>query len=210
MLCEACGHAGPAQCARCGAPLAPETDTDTTLVTGAPAGRGAVFSWLSRHDFDARRWTAGDKIAGVASLVVLMSLFLPWYTATISAGNSAGAAPRSASESGTDAHGWLRLVFVIVLLLVVYLVLTARFRALPFMSPLRHYVLMLALTAGDLLLIVIGFLLKPGADGITGVSIGWGIGAFLALIAAIVAVLAPVPPGRQHGGFASAHADERE
>jgi hypothetical protein len=206
MVCEACGYAGPAECARCGAPLA----ADTTLVTdapgSAPAGRQGVSSWLSRHNFDARRWTVSDKIAGVASLVVLISLFLPWYTATISAGNSAGAAPRSASESGTDAHGWLRLVFVIVLLLVVYLVLTARFPALPFMSPLRHYLLMLAFAAVDLLLIVIAFLLKPSADGITGVSISWGIGAFLALIAAIVAVLAPVPPGRRP--FASAHAGE--
>jgi hypothetical protein len=201
MVCEACGYAGPAECARCGAPLAPEINTDTTLVTDAPgrapAGREGVVSWLSRHNFDARRWTVSDKIVGVASLVVLISLFLPWYTATISAENSAGAVPRSASESGTDAHGWLRLVFVIVLLLVVYLVLTARFPALPFLSPLRHYLLMLALTAVDLLLIVIGFLLKPSADGIAGVSISWGIGAFLALIAAIVALMAPVPPRRK-------------
>jgi hypothetical protein len=197
MLCEACGYAGPAECARCGAPLSEDTTLVTDALDSPSAGRGGVFSWLSRHNFDTRRWTAGDKIAGVASLVVLISLFLPWYTATISTGNSAGAAPRSASESGTDAHGWLRLVFVIVLLLVVYLVLTARFPALPFMSPLRQYLLMLALAAGNLLLVVIGFLLKPSADGITGVSISWGIGAFLALIAAILTVLAPVPPGRK-------------
>jgi hypothetical protein len=133
----------------------------------------------------------------VASLVVLISLFLPWFSGSISADNSLGLAAQTGSESGTDAHGWLWLVFVIVLLMLAYLVAVAGFQVLPFKSPLRYDQLLLAAAGVNLLLVFIGFLLKPSTYGIAGVSIGWSIGAILALIAAIVAVAALTPPGRQ-------------
>jgi uncharacterized membrane protein len=88
-------------------------------------------------------------------------------------------------------------VFVLVLAVLAYLVLVAGFQVLPFKSPLRHDQLLLVVTGVDLLLVLIGFLLKPSTDGIAGVSIGWSIGAFLALVAAIVAVAAVTPPGRE-------------
>ena len=147
----------------------------------------------SGYKFDARRWTLSDKIAGAASLVVLISLFLPWFSGSYVSFDST----QSASESGTDAHGWLWLVFVVVLAILAYLVFAAGFQVLPFKSPLRHDPLLLAATGVNLVLVFIGFLLKPSTYGLEGLSISWSFGAFLALIAAIAAVGALTPPGRQ-------------
>jgi hypothetical protein len=127
---------------------------------------------------------------------VLISLFLPWFSGSISSDNSLGLSATTGSESGTDAHGWLWLVFVIVLAIVAYLVVVAGFQVLPFKVPFRHDQVLLVAAGVNLLLVFIGFLLKPSTYGIAGVSIGWSIGAFLALIAAIAAVAALTPPGR--------------
>lgn len=148
------------------------------------------------YAFDVHRWALSDKIAGAASLVVLISLFLPWFSGSyVSFGSST---PTSmGSVAGTTVHGWLWLVFVVVLAILAYLALVAGFQVLPFQSPLRHDQLLLAATGLNLALVFIAFLLKPSTYGIEGVSIGWSAGAFLALIAAIVAVAAFTPAGRQ-------------
>jgi hypothetical protein len=207
MTCTQCGYdvaAGTEACPRCGTRAAgntgntgytrPVTDAPAWIPASESAGNAAPASGFS---FDARRWTVSDKVAGVASLVVLISLFLPWFSGSVSADNSLGLAAQSGSESGTAAHGWLWLVFLIVLLILAYLVVAAGFRVLPFKSGLRHDQLLLGAAGVNLLLVFIGFLLKPSTDGLAGVSIGWSIGAFLALIAALVAVVALTPPGRQ-------------
>lgn len=187
MACAQCGYdvaAGTEVCPRCGTRVAGNTPV------GGPAGPAAASSG---YNFDARRWTLSDKIAGLASLVVLISLFLPWFSGSyVSLGTSS-----SGSESGTAAHGWLWLVFVVVLAILAYMVVVAGFRVLPFTSPLRHDQLLLAATGLNLALVFIAFLLKPSTYGIEGLSISWGAGAFLALIAAIVAVAALTPFGRQ-------------
>lgn len=201
MTCVRCGWnvaAGTEACPRCGTRVAATTNPATGAWGGTPAsgppGHAAVSSG---YNFDARRWTLSDKIVGVASLVVLISLFLPWFSASLSSSNSLGASAGSASESGTDAHGWLWFVFVIVLLMLAYLVIAAGFQVLPAKLPLRHDQLLLVAASLNLLLVFIGFLLKPSTEGIAGLSIGWSIGAFLALIAAIVAVAALTPAGRE-------------
>ena len=163
---------------------------------GQPGGQPGQTPGSSAFNFDAKRWKRSDWVTGIASLVVLISLFLPWFDGTVSANNDVGLAAQSASESGTAAHGWLWLVFIISLLILAFLVLTAGFRVLPFKVPLREDQVLLIATGVNLLLVFIAFLLKPSTDGIAGVSISWSIGAFLALIAGIVAVAALTPPGR--------------
>jgi hypothetical protein len=202
MTCAQCGYnvaAGTEVCPRCGTRAAAG---NTRLVTEVPpwtpaSGPGGHAAPPAGYSFDARRWTLSDKIAGGASLVVLISLFLPWFSGSISSDNTLGLTAQTGSESGTDAHGWLWLVFIISLLIVAYLVVAAGYQTLPFKSPLRHDQLLLVAASVNLLLVFIGFLLKPSTYGIAGVSIGWSIGAFLALIAAIAAVAALTPPGRQ-------------
>jgi hypothetical protein len=121
-----------------------------------------------------------DKIIAVATLVTMISLWLPWFTA------SDGFA--SVSVSGTGDHSWLWLEFIVALALIAYLVSRAAWEEPPVRIPVAHEVLLVAATGLQFLLILIGFLTKPS---VAGISIGWGFGAFLALIASIVAA-APV------------------
>jgi hypothetical protein len=59
---------------------------------------------------DTSRLTTGDMIAGVGGIVLLISLFLPWY------GVSVDIAGFSASESGS---GWEALGFIDILLFLI-------------------------------------------------------------------------------------------
>ena len=133
----------------------------------------------------------------MASLVVLISLFLPWFSVTVSLldANLAGVSPGSASESGMSAHGWLWFAFIISLVIVAYLILRAGYTALPFRLPLGHEQGLLAAAGLNLLLIFIAFMLKPGT-GIAGIGVSWSFGAIMALVAAIAAVASPVLASR--------------
>ena len=133
-------------------------------------------------NFDIKRLTRDDQIVGGASLLLLISLFLPWYTASF------GGA--SASLSGTGGHDFLWIVFILALAAVVYMILKAGFETLPFDLPLSPDQLLLVLTGVNLVLVLIAFLLKPGTGAtLIDVSVGWGLGAFVGLICAIVAVV---------------------
>jgi len=143
---------------------------------------GAAFG------FDANRWTASDRVVGAATLIMMISLFLPWFSVNLGGLGALG----TASASGTTAHGWLWIVFLIGLATLVYLIAVAGFQRFPVTLPLRHELLLLIATGLDLLLVLIGFLAMPGNGGDSDIKIGWDFGAFIALIAAIVAVVQPV------------------
>lgn len=166
--------------------VAPGSAAPGSAAPGSAAGGVA-------YRFDANRWTLTDRIAGGATLVVLISLFLPWFTVNLAGLGDLGiTSGGSASESGTDAHGWLWFVFVIGLLLLIYLVVAAGYQRLSEMLPLKHERLLLAATGINFLLVLIAFFLMPGNDGIAEVKIGWDFGAVIALIAAIAAFVSPV------------------
>src|ERR1700677_3838202 len=79
----------------------------------APANAPAEPS-APAYSFDAARWTANDRIVGGATLVVLISLFLPWFSVNLGAlADDLGVAPGVVTASGTQAHGWLWFVFII-------------------------------------------------------------------------------------------------
>jgi hypothetical protein len=148
-------------------------------VAGAARPRQAArypSSGTSSFSFEARRWTRADRIAGIATLALLVSLFLPWFGVSIFG--------ISGTVDGVSAHGYLYLVLLVALAIVVYLVLRAGFEELPFRLPLSHEQLLLAATAVNFLFVVLAFLTKPGLTS-------WRFGAFVGLAAAIVA-LAPV------------------
>ena len=101
----------------------------------------------------------------------MISLWLPWY--------SFG----PFSVSGLSAHGWLFIAVLDSIVLVLYVVITA-FGAgdLAEQGRLSKDQLLVLLTGVNAALVVLGFLLKPS-------GFSWSWGAFLALIAAIVAFL---------------------
>ena len=71
---------------------------------------------------------------------------------------------------------------ILCIVIVAYLVLRAGWDQLPFGTNVPHLTVMMAATIVNLVLVVIAFLDKPGGGGV-----GWGFGAVVGLIAAIVA-----------------------
>jgi len=194
MTCAQCGSPaaeGSAACGRCGGPLVatpapasaasagpgmaagpgPRTDPGPHTRQGpGPAPGGPQFR------FDHSRWSQPDRITGIATLVLVIYLFMPWFAASSGFGNF--------SADAFTSHCFLFLVFLVALAIIVYLVLEAGFAVMPFRLPFGREQLLLVATGFNLLLVLIGFLLVPG--GFTG-GVGWDFGAFVGLIAAIVA-----------------------
>lgn len=145
---------------------------------GAPGGwqapRPPAQARPSFH-MDLRRLTRIDQTVGGASLVVLLSLFLPWFGF------------EGATESGTSAHGYLALAAILAVVMVAYLVLRSGWDEFPLNLPIAHAPLLLISTALQLLLVFIGFISKPGV-------LSWEIGAYLALIASVAAAGPVVVP----------------
>ena len=72
--------------------------------------------------FDAARWTRADRIAGIATIVLFICLFLPWFTISFGFG--------SGSVNGLW-HGWMWLSLILSIVIIAYLVLRAGWDKLP-------------------------------------------------------------------------------
>ena len=150
---------GTRLCPKCGAAIRPPV-----LPQPTPKRVGK-----SRQRLNAL--TGQERVFGPATLVLLVSLWLPWYSI----------GPISAD--GLSAHGWLFFAVVDSIVLVLYVLITA-FGAgdLAVQGRMSKGQLLTLITGVNLALVVLGFLLKP-----TGFSWSWG--AYLALAAAVVAFL---------------------
>src|SRR6185312_12189488 len=99
-------------CPSCGSNLAPAgaSSAPPPPPTGAPPGSAApgVGSTLPPFRFDAARWTTADRIAGIATTVLFISLFLPWFTVSI----GIGGVSLSGSVNGLW-HGWTYLSLIL-------------------------------------------------------------------------------------------------
>jgi hypothetical protein len=131
--------------------------------------------------FDLKRLSRVDQVIGGASLVLIITLFLPWFGAF------------GVTESGFDAHGFLFIPLLTAIILIGYLVLRAGWDDPPMRLPVAHAPLLLVGTGLQFLIVLIAFLLKPPGGGLWS----WQFGAFLALISALVACAAIVVPAVQ-------------
>ncbi len=166
-------------CPNCGASLAPATTAGAPSPPpppGAPAGGAASTTGASLppYKFDAARWSTADRIAGIATIVLFVSLFLSWFGVTVIG--------ITVTASGVSAHGWLYIVMILDILIVAYLALRAGWDRLPISQDIPHLTVMMVATIVNLVLVFIAFIDKPGGSGV-----GWEFGAFIALIAAAVA-----------------------
>ncbi len=125
------------------------------------------------YSFNAARWSTADRITGVATLVLLISLFLPW----LSVGGFF-------SQSGLSAHGYLYLVLLVWIAVLLYLGARAGWDRLPISVSLAHTPVMLVASLVSSALVLVAFLFKLGGSS-------WAVGAWLALVASLVAI-APV------------------
>jgi hypothetical protein len=125
-----------------------------------------------------KRWSSAERTTAIATLVLFISLFLPWYTYNFGLG--------SVSQDGLW-HGWMYIVFLLSLAILAYLVSIAGFSELPFKMPIAGEQFLLIASVVNLVFTVLSFVDKPGGIGLSG--IGWGFGAFIGLVAAVVAAL---------------------
>ena len=138
----------------------------------APTG-SAGTSAVPPFKFAIARWTLADRIAGVATLVLFICLFLPWFTYSYGFG--------SASVNGLW-HGWMWLSLILSIVIIAYLVLKAGWDRLPISQDVPHVTVMMIATIVNAVLVLISFIDKPSGSGI-----GWGFGAIVGLLAALVA-----------------------
>lgn len=181
MVCSYCGSdiaEGRSWCQQCGTrQTAGQAASVSPIAPGGaqrPAGAAPVHAaGPASFNFDAGRWERTDRTAGIATIVVLISLFLPWFGVSVFG--------ITGTADGLSVHGYLYLVVLVALAIAVYLVLQAGFEELPFRLPLGHGQRLLAATGLNFALVLIAFLSKPSLAS-------WQYGAFIGLAAAIVAV----------------------
>jgi hypothetical protein len=150
---------GTALCPKCGAAIRPHI-----MPRPAPKRVGK-----SRQRLNAV--TSQERVVGPATLALLVSFWLPWYSV----------GPFSAD--GLSAHGWLFIAVLDSIVLVLYVLITAfGVGDLAPQGRMSKDQLLVLLTGVNLALVVLGFLLKPG-------GLSWSWGAYLALAAAVVAFL---------------------
>jgi hypothetical protein len=137
---------------------------------------------LGEFRFDARRWSRADWVAVIATALLFLSLFMPWFGITLLG--------TSATADALDSHGYLYLVLVLSLAVVGYLVFRAGFAGAQPLDARGHERPLLGATALNFLLVLIGFISVPGNADVAGL-ITRQAGAFIGLIAALAAA-APV------------------
>ena len=145
---------------------------------------------LPPFSLDLKRWSQSERITAGATLVLFISLFLPWFTYSFGFG--------SVSVDGLW-HGWMYLVLILCLAILAYLVTRAGFSEMPFKVPMADEQLLLIATGINAVLTILAFVFKPGGYGFHG--IGWGFGAFVGLAASIVAaapLAVPAIRARRH------------
>ena len=174
--CQTESAEGTALCPGCGAALA--AAPAGTTAGASPAGAAAPAG--SQVKFDATKLTQTDRIVGIASFVLLISLFLSWFSVSLGPIGSV-------SASGLSAHGYLYIVLILSIVIVAVLAVRALGAwAFPSTAPVTEEQALLIATGINFVLVLIAFLLKPGG---VGSGVGWSFGAFVGLIASIVAVV---------------------
>jgi hypothetical protein len=179
MNCIQCEYQIPhvfGTCPNCGRPA--ET------VPERPGSRHNTRSTRRRPlILDTSLWTENDRIVGISSAILLVSLFLPWFGITLLG--------TSVTADGLTSHGYLSIVMIVCLAILGYLVLRIS-PMRPVLPPARvHGLLLLAATAVNFALVVAGFIATPGG-GDWAPLLSRQYGSFAGGAAALVAVAAPV------------------
>ena len=98
---------------------APAPATAPPAAASAPAGAAAAStgSSIPAYKFDAARWSRADRIIGIATIVLFISLFLSWFSYNLGIGIY--------HWDALSAHGYLWIVAILSILIIAYLALRA-------------------------------------------------------------------------------------
>jgi hypothetical protein len=151
-------------------PMAPEDETST----------------FHLENVNLRRLTVADKVAGAASLVLLISLFLPWYTVSVPGASD------TLSGAGIHRFLWLSVLLSVVVLTYLIVHATVGWDSTP-MNRLSREPVLLSLSVVQLVLVIIPFFDVPDTL-IRNVTVGFAYGAYVGLVAAIAALVMVLVP----------------
>jgi hypothetical protein len=173
--CQTVAAEGTTSCPGCGNALSGVAPT-TSATSNVPPASGA--SPRPQIKFDLASVSQVDRLVGGGTLVLFISLFLPWFHAK---------GPFGGSVNALDPHGYLYITLILSLAIIALIgAEILGIWKLPASSALSRDQILLIATTINFVLVLIGFLVKPSGGGV--VSIGWSFGAFVGLVAAIVAV----------------------
>jgi multisubunit Na+/H+ antiporter MnhB subunit len=179
--------------------LTTDTPTDGFLSVPPQAGTSAA---------PARAWDASDMAIGSGLIVMVVALFLPWFSETLQVHPVSGIA---ANEDGPAAHAYLWLVFALAIVALVVVIDRRAIERIPGNLPSAQQLLLLA-TGLSLLLTAVGAAFRPTNFSGPGVpvavqalqypstfSVGWSYGGFIAVLGAAIAVVGSLGvAGRRH------------
>jgi hypothetical protein len=133
------------------------------------------------YKFEAGKVAKDHKIAAVATIVLFISLFLPWFGVTY--------LTYSGSVDGLW-HGYMYLTLLLCIAVVGLIALAAGTEEMPFKLPIPVSQAVFIGTGISFVLTVLSFLTKPGGTS-------WRIGSYIGLLAAIIAVAPMAIPAIQ-------------
>lgn len=143
----------------------------------------------SRSDFDTNRLSTGEMIAGISGVVLLISMFLKWYSVSVSGGGGilGDASFGVGSANAWESFGIIDLIlFVVAVVAIANAILKAMARDVDLPWPTATIVA--AAGALAFLLILFRLLVDPvdvgDLPGTVDVDVGRGLGLFLGLISA--------------------------
>lgn len=229
-------------CRACGAFVRPRSATPSGLTTPGPSQVAAVepsTTWQAQpvsHQLPVASgvtWApgtltsraapfgppstpsmAGDVLAAVGSGLVLISIFLTWYSVTLTAlgvqfyesleqaflsrlfpqiANSlagiSGPLTFSVPLLGSGAGGWRWAILVVSVLLLLEVLLAIASSAKSHLPPSwPHGSVLLLLSVGELVLVLVAFFSLPyGSAPSTYLTVAPGVGAYVGLVAALLA-----------------------
>ena len=170
--------------------------------------RARVGSTLATW-FSPQRWSVEDMIVAVCALILAVSLFVPWFEATVRIKGSSLSGflinPKG-TISGIAVHAYLWVVFGVALLQ--FVVLVCRYFPGPRAFTLPGYRQFLVVTSAlSSLAVLIAVVLKPATwtggnqlgEGFY-IVVSWTYGAGIALAAALVSLALAVSAIRDRVG----------
>jgi uncharacterized membrane protein YhaH (DUF805 family) len=149
--------------------------------------------------FDINRLTRQERVIGIATFVLLVAIFLPWVSGneTETLNGKVVSSAHYGSISGYTLHGYFWIVFILCLAVIAFLVAKAGLQKMPFAMPVTDDQALLGATGLSFIIVLLGFLFNSYAYSSTSVTIAgysdrfstsYDFGAYLSLIAAVVAV----------------------
>ena len=105
-------------CPQCGATIA-QSSGPSSQAAAPPTSEPAVYGYVSTpapsqstpstsYNFDIARLSSADRITGIASVVLLIAMFLPWF------------GYGGYSVDGLSTHGYLYIALLVDIALIVY------------------------------------------------------------------------------------------